>query len=239
MARVRILIVEDHPIYRHALRTSLEREPDLVVVGEAADGQAAIQQADLLEPDVLVCDMTLPGVSGLEVARVVRRRRAACGVVILATHGGEELLFDAVRVGVAAYVAKSLTSDELVGVVRRVGRGEYVIDQEVLARPQVARRVLGAFRELALAGEEAAGGVSPLTAREIEILDCVARGHSNKEIAHSLSISDQTVKNHLTSILRKLSVSDRTQAVIHALRQGWMTVDAESRSAIDRATRLH
>ena len=100
--------------------------------------------------------------------------------------------------------------------------------------------MLGAFRELAeLAGEEGAGGVSPLTSREMEILDCVARGHSNKEIAHDLSISDQTVKDRLTSILRKLSVSDRSQVVIHALRQGWMTVDADSRAAHANAERPH
>ena len=200
----------------------LNSQPDLEIVGEVADGQGAIQQADVLLPDLVLCDINLPGMNGLEVTRILKRRHPQMAVIILTLHEDDEQLFHAIRVGASAYAIKDIAGQDLISLIRRVGRGEYLINENVLSRPFVASKVLDQFRELATLDEASNTVFSPLTPREVEILDCVARGNSNKEIARLLSISDQTVKNHITSILRKLAVNDRTQAVIYALRHGWI-----------------
>ena len=145
----------------------------------------------------------------------------------MTTHEDDEQLFHAIRVGAAAYATKDIESEDLVDLIRRVARGEYLINDNVLSRPFVASRVLDQFRELSSIDTVAENVFSPLTPREIEILDHVAQGNSNKEIARILSISDQTVKNHITSILRKLAVNDRTQAVIYALKHGWIRLEGD------------
>ena len=225
--KTQILIVDDHPLYRRGIRWSIENETDLLVVGEASDGPTAIQQIDLLMPDVVLIDINMPQMGGLEATKILKRRHPQTGVIILTMHEDDEQLFHAIRVGASAYSTKDVESEQLIALIRRVARGEYLINENVLSRPFVASRVLDQFRELSQVDEPAEGVFSPLTPREIEILDCVAQGNSNKEIARILKISDQTVKNHITSILRKLAVNDRTQAVIYALRHGWITLDEE------------
>jgi DNA-binding NarL/FixJ family response regulator len=163
--------------------------------------------------------------NGLEVARALKRRQPQAGVIILTMHQDDEQLFNAIRAGASAYCTKDIEPEQLIDVITRVARGEYLINEMVLSRPFVASRVLDQFRELSRLDRTSSGLFSPLTPREIEILDCVARGYSNKEIAQALNISDQTVKNHITSILRKLAVNDRTQAVIYALRHGWIKLE--------------
>ncbi len=222
---ITILIVDDHPLFRRGIRWSLETEPDLIVVGEAGNGAQAIQLADELVPDVMLVDINMPEMSGLEVTRIVKRHHPQMGMIVLTMHEDDEQLFHAIRVGAAAFSTKDVEADALATVIRRVARGEYVINENVLSRPFVASRVLDQFRELPDNPADADVVFSPLTPREIEILDCVAQGNSNKEIAQILKISDQTVKNHITSILRKLAVNDRTQAVIYALRHGWIRLD--------------
>ncbi len=228
MNRVQVLVVDDQPLYRRGIRSTLENESDLVLVGEAADGPSAVQQVDLTTPDVILVDVNAPGMSGLEVTRVVKRRNPQIGVIILTARDDDEHLFHAIRVGAAAYVTKDVHADELVHLIRRVARGEYLINEHVLSHPFVASRVLDQFRELSQLDQVNESVFSPLTPREAEILDCVAQGNSNKEIARILAISDQTVKNHITSILRKLAVNDRTQAVIYALRHGWIKFTEDS-----------
>lgn len=227
MNKTQILIVDDHPLYRRGVRWSIENESDLLVVGEAGNGPTAIQQIDLLVPDVVLIDINMPQMSGLEATRILKRRHPQTGVIILTMHEDDEQLFHAIRVGASAYSTKDVESEQLISLIRKVARGEYLINENVLSRPFVASRVLDQFRELSQIDEPAEGVFSPLTPREIEILDCVAQGNSNKEIARILKISDQTVKNHITSILRKLAVNDRTQAVIYALRHGWITLDED------------
>ena len=133
------------------------------------------------------------------------------------------MLFDAIKAGAAAFILKDIGPDDLVTIIRRVNNGEYLINDKVFARPAVASRVLKEFRELAVYGQEAAPIFAPLSPREVEILDNIAKGMTNKQVAYSLSISEQTVKNHMSSILRKLSVNDRTQAVVYAMKQGWIS----------------
>jgi len=231
MQRIQILIVDDHPLFRRGIRWSLESESDLVVAAEAADGHEALTMAERISPDIVLLDINLPGMNGIEVARLLKRHHPRIGIVILTMHEDDEQLFNAIRVGAAAYCTKDVDPSLIVGIIRRVARGEYLINENVLSHPFVASRVLDQFRELARMDKESDSVFSPLTPREVEILDCVARGNSNKEIAVFLGISDQTVKNHITSILRKLQVNDRTQAVIYALRHGWIKLEGDEATA--------
>jgi DNA-binding NarL/FixJ family response regulator len=227
MQRIQIMIVDDHPLFRRGIRWSIESESDMVVIAEAPDGASAVGQADKLTPDVVLLDINMPGMTGIEVARMLKRRHPRIGIVIVTMHEDDEQLFNAIRVGAAAYCTKDVEPSFIVNIIRRVARGEYLINENVLSHPFVASRVLDQFRELARIDHAHDSVFSPLTPREVEILDCVARGNSNKEIASLLGISDQTVKNHITSILRKLQVNDRTQAVIYALRHGWIKLEGD------------
>ena len=172
-------------------------------------------------PDIVLLDINLPGMSGIEVARLLKRRHPRIGIVILTMHEDDEQLFNAIRVGAAAYCTKDVDPALIVGIIRRVARGEYLINENVLSHPFVASRVLDQFRELARIDQASDSVFSPLTPREVEILDCVARGNSNKEIAVFLGISDQTVKNHITSILRKLA-GQRPHAGRHLRAATWL-----------------
>jgi len=235
MDRVRVLIADEQPLFRQGVRYTLEQTDDIEVVAEAADGQATVQGAESFTPDVVLVDANIPlsvrshmdsqgfASSGLEVVRMVKHRVPGTACVLLTAYEDEEQLFQSIKVGAAAYCLKDISPEELIDVVRRVSKGEYLINDSVLSRPMVASRVLKQFRELtAAADEEVEQLFVPLSQREIEILDYIAHGNSNKEIARALKISDQTVKNHITSILRKLAVNDRTQAVVYALRHGWI-----------------
>jgi DNA-binding NarL/FixJ family response regulator len=226
--KIRILIVDDHPLFRQGIRWSLETEGDMEVVGEAANGQEAIKHTDRLMPDVALVDVNLPGLNGLEVARVIKRHNPQVNVIIVSVYDEDEHLYQATKVGASAYSSKDVNPAELITMIRQVANGAYLINEQVVVRPQVARRVLHQFRELAASEDDQSGILfAPLTSREIEILDCIARGLSNKEIASELNISSQTVKNHITSILRKLQVNDRTMAVMYAIRRGWIKMGYE------------
>ncbi|NWJ45016.1 MAG: response regulator transcription factor [Chloroflexi bacterium] len=223
----RLLIVDDHPLFLRGVKTTLEDSGEFQVVGEAPDGQRAIMLAEQLLPDVILIDINLPGMNGLEVSRVIKRRQPQSNIIILSVYEDDEQLFNAIKAGAAAYSPKDISPERLVDIVRQVARGNYIINDNVLSKPTVASRVLNQFRELSTTENENEPIFAPLTPREVEILDCIARGNSNKEIARSLSISDQTVKNHITSILKKLNANDRTQAVITALRHGWIKMSSD------------
>jgi DNA-binding NarL/FixJ family response regulator len=223
MNRLRVLIVDDHQLFREGVRYALEANEDIEVVGDVEDGRLAIQMAENLVPDIILVDINIPGLNGLEVTRSVRRSQPHIGVIILTVNEDDEQLFNATRVGAAACLTKDISAAQLISVIRTVGQGFFPINDAILSRPMVASRMLNQFRELTTSESEGDNPVfAPLTGREMEILDCIARGHSNKEAARNLNISDQTVKNHITSILRKLAVNDRTQAVVYAARHGWI-----------------
>ena len=220
--RMRILIVDDHALFRVGIRQILEREPDLEVVAEADDSRTAMDAAFATNPDVILMDLSLPAPGGIETTQRVKRELPATAIVVLSTEEDEDALFEAIKAGAAAFILKDIAPEDLVMVVRRVAMGEFLINDKVFSKPAVASRVLKEFRELAVYGQEAAPIFAPLSPREVEILDNIAQGMTNKQVAYALSISEQTVKNHMSSILRKLSVNDRTQAVVYAMRQGWI-----------------
>jgi DNA-binding NarL/FixJ family response regulator len=232
---VLVLVADAVPLFRLGLRLTLEDAGGLVVAAEVSSGREVLEHLEEATPDVCVLDAGLPVGStalgfgdaslpgGIELARLVKHRHPQTAVVIMAAEEEEEQLFQAVKVGAAAYCPRDIDPETMVEVIRRVEAGDYLVSDSVLARPQVTERVLRQFRELEASTRGAAEPLFvPLSQREVEILDFIAHGRSNKDIARELSISDQTVKNHITSILRKLAVNDRTQAVIYALRNNWI-----------------
>jgi DNA-binding NarL/FixJ family response regulator len=223
-ARVKILLVDDHALYRVGMRQTLEGEEDFDVVAEADDSRSAIDAAGATTPDIVLLDLSLPAPGGIETTQRVKREVPSAGIIALAATEDEDQLFDAIKAGAAAYVLKDIDPTDLIAIIRRVRSGEYLINDKVFAKPNVASRVLKEFRELAVYGNEAQPIFAPLSPREVEILDNIAQGMTNKQVAYALSISEQTVKNHMSSILRKLSVNDRTQAVVYAMRQGWIRI---------------
>jgi len=225
MDTIPILIVDDVALFRHGVRAAVEAAPaEFTVVGEAADGTRALDLALLHEPAVVLLNAAVEGLDGFTVIRTLKRRVPGAAVIVLTDCEDEETLFYAITYGAAAYLLKSVDAGDLRAVLRRVARGEYLINDRVLSAPLVAARVLESFRALAHdVAPEVEPLFIPLSPREIEVLGVVAQGNSNKEVATILGISDQTVKNHITSIMRKLAVNDRTHAVVYALRHGWIT----------------
>ena len=204
------------------MRNILEKEPGMEIIGEAEDTRGAFDLSVQLSPDIILMDLSLPPPGGIETTQRIKRELPSAGIIVLAVNEDEDALFDAIKAGAAAFILKDVSPDDLVAIIRRVAAGEYLINDKVFAKPAVASRVLKEFRELAIYGQEAAPIFAPLSPREVEILDNIAQGMTNKQVAYALSISEQTVKNHMSSILRKLSVNDRTQAVVYAMRQGWI-----------------
>ncbi|MFL5758211.1 MAG: response regulator [Thermomicrobiales bacterium] len=227
MLKRRILLVEDHPMFRKGLHRMLEDSGRFTVVAEAQNGHEAIHLADIHHPEIILIDVQLPGVTGLKVARVLRKQNPNAKIVFLSMHVDDERLFEAIRAGGVAYITKDTDAETLISSLRRVGAGENMLNQLVLTRPQLAWRVLSEFRALSNEPDTdmvMASGALPLSTREIEVLDCVAQGLSNKEIADALFVTEQTVKNHMTSVLRKLNVNDRVQAVLFAVKNGWIEI---------------
>ncbi len=220
--RIRILIVDDHALFRVGISNILSREREIEVVGEAADGRSAVEMVSMVSPSIVLMDLSLPAPGGLDTTQRIRREFPAIAVVVMAQDEDEESLFASIKAGAAAFVIKDISPEDLIHVIRRVSQGEFLINDKVFSKPAVASRVLKEFRELAVYGQEAQPIFAPLSPREVEILDNIAQGMTNKQVAYALSISEQTVKNHMSSILRKLAVNDRTQAVVYAMRQGWI-----------------
>jgi len=210
---IRVLIADDHVLFREGMRRLLDATPDLEVVGEAANGDETVRLVEDLTPDVVLLDVVMPGLSGIEAARVIKATSPRTRVIILTVYTDDEFLFEAIKAGAMGFLLKDATADDLVRAVRVVHQGEGLL------APAMAAKV---FREFArtMATTDLSAVLTPLTPREGEILHHVAGGLANKEIAQRLGISERTVKNHLSNIMEKLHVNSRTQAAVYALRSG-------------------
>jgi NarL family two-component system response regulator LiaR len=206
---IRVLIADDHAVVRQGLRTFLELQEDIEVVGDAADGEAALAGVQRHEPDVVLMDLVMPGAGGIEAIRRLRELRPETRVLVLTSFLDDEKLFPAVRAGAAGYLLKDVEPAELVRAIRTVADGE------ALLHPAVAARLMEEFSET-----ERPVADEALTAREREVLLLIARGLPNKQIALELGIAEKTVKTHVSSILSKLGLTDRTQAALYAVRAG-------------------
>jgi DNA-binding NarL/FixJ family response regulator len=214
MNRIRVIIADDHVLVREGLRKLLELDESIVVITEVGDGQGAINLARKEKPDVILMDVNMPGTNGIVATQVIKREFPSTRIIALTIYEDEEVV-EMVRAGVSAYVLKDVAGSELIDTIHRVMNGEIVI------HPRVANRLV---RELTR--NEKKEDEIKLTKREKDVLNLLVKGNSNKDMADTLFISEKTVKNHLTSIFRKLNVKDRTQAAVYALRND-IVVDEE------------
>lgn len=235
MLRRRIMIVDDHPLYRNGLRRIVDQDPRLSVVAEATNGHETLHQADIHRPALVLMDVQLPGVTGLQIASALRHQRPSTSIIFLSMHVDDERLFAAIRVGAAGFLTKDSDASVILEAVHAVLRGENLLQQAVLTNPSLARRVLGEFRSLSDRRDEPGAPVIALSPREMEVLDCLVMGQSNKEIGDALFITEQTVKNHMTSVLRKLEVDDRVAALRYAVSKGWAEIGPQAYASVERA----
>ena len=210
MEAVKILIVDDHTVVRDGLSAILGRQEDFIVVGEAANGLEAVERAKDLQPDVILMDLRMPELGGVEAMGRIREENLDVKFIVLTTFDNDEHIFHAIEAGAKGYLLKDASREELFQAVRAVQRGESLI------QPGVAAKVLERFAQLS----RQATGADLLSERELEVLRLMAKGAANKEIAASLSISESTVKTHVANIFQKLEVNDRTGAVTQAIQRG-------------------
>jgi len=222
MGKIRVILAEDHAVVRQGTKHLLDRYPDIEVIGEAGDGEEAVTLVKELKPDVVIMDVRMPRMSGIEATRKVKAEFPEVAVLALTAHDDDEYVFALLESGANGYLLKTAEIEELVKAIRAVHAGQPALD------PLVTQKVVSQFMNgkslpdvMAQVGDEMDG----LTSRELEVLRMVAQGLTNKEVAQQLYISDRTVQAHLSSIFSKLQVSSRTEAVMYAIRKGWITVD--------------
>ena len=223
MNKIQVFIVSRQLLFRQGIEHALSGAEDMEVLGMAEVNDEVLSVIDTLPPDVALVDIDAPSDSGLKLTRKIKQRLPNVGVVVLSSNPDDAQLFQALKAQAAAYLSKEINADELVDIIRRVARGEHPINESLTTRPKVAEQVLHQFRELYWRNE-AEGVIAPLTAREREVLNYIAQGYLNKQIAIELGIGEQTIKNHVTSILRKLNANARTEAVVIAIRQGLISI---------------
>lgn len=219
--RIRILVVDDYTLVREGFARMLELCPDFEVVGQASSAQEALDRCRLLQPDLVLMDIKLPLINGIEATRMIKDKWPNIEVVILSMYDEDEYVMEAVKAGATGYLLKDVTHEQLFETVRVVYNGGSMM------QPNLARKLLREFAQIARSSPGVSrpeGNAQPLVLsdREVEVLQSVAEGKSNKEIADALTISEKTVKAHLRSIFRKLEVGDRAQAVAYAMRRGWV-----------------
>lgn len=211
---ISLLLVDDHPVVRKGTRDLLEGEADLRVVGEAESGEEAIVKARALTPDVILMDVSMPGMNGIEATKRIKAEMPTIGVLVLTSYDDDAYVFALLEAGAAGYILKNATEDELLGAVRAVAAGESAL------HPTVAKKVLERFSSQ----QNPSPAEELLSPRELEVLRIAATGRTNKEIARDLDISPRTVQVHLANIFSKLGVGSRTEAVLYGIKRGWIDV---------------
>jgi len=217
-SKIKVLLAEDHIIVREGTRELLQREPDIEVVGEASDGEESIRLAEELKPDVVIMDIAMPKVNGIEATKKIKKIIPTTAVLILTAYDTEQYIIALLEAGAAGYLLKNVRGNQLVDAVRSVYSGESVL------QPSTTRQIINRLTSK-LSGQEDIVVSSPLTEREQEILKLTAKGVSNKDIADNLCLSIRTVQSHLSNIFKKLAVGSRTEAILYGLRRGWFTIE--------------
>lgn len=221
--KIQVFVISQQSLFQQGIEHSFSGVEDIAISGATGINDQVLAAIDNLPPDVALVDIDGPSDSGLELARKIKQRSPNIGVVVLTSNPDDNQLFRALKAQAVAYLSKEVTAEQLVATVRRVAGGEHPINESLTNRPRVAEHVLQQFQELSWRSE-AEAFISPLTPRETEILHYIAQGYLNKQIAAELGISEQTIKNHVTSILRKLNANARTEAVVVAIKQGLISI---------------
>jgi DNA-binding NarL/FixJ family response regulator len=224
MNQITLLIVDDHPLFRQGVVDALSLEPDMRIVAQSANGEEALEMIRTKKPTIAVLDVNLPGMNGQQITHQVFQDKLPTRIILMTGYDDVEQAIHAAIAGAHGYCSKDIEPQSLSRIIREVSEGKYVFDHNVFTRRElelwIEDRIEGTRRSYSEPGTP----FHPLSDREMEVLACVVRGMSNKEIATLLGISHQTVKNHVTAILRKFGVEDRTQAVVYALKRGWVTL---------------
>jgi DNA-binding NarL/FixJ family response regulator len=224
--KIKVLIADQQPLFRQGIRSTLNQIADIDICGEVGSSNEVISAINTLYPDVVILDIELSLSDGMDLAKAIKQLLPTVAVILLSPQPNDDELFQAIKSRVAGYLKRDISSNELVATIRRSAAGEHPINDTFLSQPKVAHQVLEQFQNFSW-GTGVESFVSPLTPRETEILSYMAQGYFNKQIALELNISEQTIKNHITSILRKLDANARTQAVIIAIKRGLITLDKE------------
>jgi len=219
MGNIRILVADDHGVVREGTRRILEQEPDMKVVGEAVDGEEAARLAAELQPDVIIMDIAMPRVDGIEATKRIKGTSPGITVLILSAYDDDQFVFSILEAGAAGYLMKDVRGRELVEAVRAVYAGESVL------HPSIAKKVLNRFVSAPDMPSKPERRPDALSSREMDILKLATKGLSNKDIADELCLSIRTVQGHLTHIFNKLQVGSRTEAVVRGLKEGWITLE--------------
>jgi two-component system response regulator DegU len=223
MNKIQVIIVSQQVLFRQGIEHSLSRMKDIQVTATSELTDEVLTIVDNMPPAVALVDIDSVSDVGLKLARKIKQRMPTIGVVVLASSPDDGQLFHALKAQASAYLSKEVTAKELADTIRRVANGEHPINESLTTRPRLAEQVLQQFQELSWRSE-AEAFIAPLTPREMQILNYIAQGYLNKQIAAELDISEQTIKNHVTSILRKLNANARTEAVVVAIKQGLITL---------------
>ncbi len=222
MNKITLLVVDDHPLFRQGVTDAVSLESDMKVLGQAPDGDQGLDMIRTLKPAIVLLDVNLPGMNGQQITHQVTQEKLPTRVVLMTGYDDIEQALHAAMAGAAAYSSKDVEPKALLRIIRDVAEGKLVFGGKVMNQSElqawIEEQIEGARRSYSEPGSP----FHPLSEREMEVLECVVQGMSNKEIAGLLGISHQTVKNHVTSILRKFGVEDRTQAVVYALKHGWV-----------------
>jgi DNA-binding NarL/FixJ family response regulator len=222
MDKISLVVIDDHPLFRQGVIDTLKLEKDLDVVGEAPDGKEGFDLVQELEPMVAVIDVNLPELNGQQLTRQLHVAKSKTRVILLTAYNDSSQAIHSISSGAAAYCAKDIHPSKLIEAIHAVVEGKFVIDEEVMDRKALDSWMEKRTEFQSSGYSDPGDPYEALSKREMEVLECVTKGQSNKEIAKELGISHQTVKNHVTAVLRKLNVEDRTQAAVYALRQGWV-----------------
>ncbi|MBI2873107.1 MAG: response regulator transcription factor [Chloroflexi bacterium] len=223
MDATRVLLVDDHPLVREGLRNLLRHEPDIEIVGEAGDGFGALRLVEALKPDIILMDVVMPGMGGIQATKQIKKLNPSSAVVILTAYDDDRYVLGLLEAGAAGYLLKTASAQEVVQSLRAIRAGESVL------HPSVVARILSKVARAQAAAATPAGGEG-LTARELDVLRLAACGKSNKDIASQLCLSISTVKSHLVSIFAKMGVASRTEAVLQAVRLGWVDMETAQKS---------
>ncbi len=220
---IQVLIVSQQVLFRQGVERSLSDIEDIEISGTTGVNDEVLLSIDIMPPDVVLVDIDAPSDSGLQLVHKVKQHLPNIGVVVLTSGLDDILPFQALKAQASAYLSKEVTADELVDTIRRVAHGEYPINESLTTKPKLAEQVLLQFQEPSWRSE-AEAFISPLTPREKEVLRCISQGYANKNIAYEFDVSEQTIKNHVTSVLRKLNANARTHAVVIAAKQGLISI---------------
>jgi len=223
LQRIKVVIADQQPLFRQGIRSTLNQITDIEICGEVGTSHELLSSLTTLFPDVVLLDIDLSADSDSDVAKLVKQQLPSVAVVLLTPQPDDNELFQAIKSRAAAYLRRDVSSDEMVTTIRKAAAGQHPINDTLLRQPQVADKVLQQFQDLSW-GKGVEAFVSPLTPRETEILTYMAQGYFNKQIAAALNISEQTIKNHITSILRKLDANARTEAVVTAIKKGLISL---------------